>query len=286
MEFIYDYTGDGLRLQSTLWRGKTNDICVICIHGMGENVIENYFANIIGNKLSNNNISFMYGHTRGYSHINDIFTKDGTCKRIGTTYEIFEECIYDIDLWVNKAMEFGYKRIILMGHSLGCNKVIYYLSNNHLKKVCNIDSIILASAPDLRGKLQTSIKNYDKLIAEAKENVDNKNPKKILSSSIYNWYDLSSQTFLSLYSKDSKCNNLPIKDNEKVFEQLSVIDIPILTFSGEHEHKLYHKMDLIKEKAISCKDFTYNIIKGTGHVYTDKEKEVADVIINWIKGIF
>gem|GEM_PF-3030002 len=29
-------------------------------------------------------------------------------------YERFEESIYDVDLWVNKAINLGYKNIILM----------------------------------------------------------------------------------------------------------------------------------------------------------------------------
>lgn len=42
--------------------------------------------------------------------------KDGSYARYGCMHEIFEDCILDIDLAINKAEELGYKRFILMGH--------------------------------------------------------------------------------------------------------------------------------------------------------------------------
>ena len=45
--------------------------------------------------------------------------KDGSYKRCGCMYEIFEDCILDIDLALKQAKELGYKRICLMGHSYG-----------------------------------------------------------------------------------------------------------------------------------------------------------------------
>ena len=50
--------------------------------------------------------------------------EDGSICRCGTRYEIFEESIYDIDGAVDKAINLGYKRIVLLGHSYGCNKII------------------------------------------------------------------------------------------------------------------------------------------------------------------
>ena len=287
MELINDYTTDGLKLPIVHFPSKEKNICIICIHGMAGNILENIFGQVRGSDLSNHNIGFIYGHTRGHSHLNDIECKNGDFKRIGVTYEIFDECIYDIDLFVSKAKELGYKKIILLGHSLGCNKVIYYMYNEHLKQEKNIAGIILASAPDLRGKLQLSLKEkYEELVNEANTNIQNNNPRKLLSEEIYDWYTLSSQTFLSLYGEASNCNNLPIKDKKADFLQLKSIDVPILTFSGEKEHSMYHHLDYLKTKATNCPDFTAEIIKDSGHTYKGKEKETATLIHHRIKEKF
>ena len=56
--------------------------------------------------------------------------KDGSLGINGATFEIFEDSLKDIEVWVKKVKKLGYNKIILMGHSLGCNKALYYLSKN------------------------------------------------------------------------------------------------------------------------------------------------------------
>ena len=126
-EFINNaYTTDGLRLPLVHFESSDKDICVIFIHGMCQTILDNYFAIVCGETLANNNIGFLYEHNRGHSIENDILMKDGSYKRYGCMYEIFEDCIIDIDLAIQKAKDLGYKRFILMGHSYGCNKLIFY----------------------------------------------------------------------------------------------------------------------------------------------------------------
>ena len=292
IEFLHNYTKDGLRLQATHWLNEKKEICVVFIHGMSGNIIENYFTHVISNKLIQNDVGFIFGHNRGYSHINDIITNDGDCKRIGVTYEIFDECLYDIDLWVKKAKELGYKKIILMGHSLGCNKSIYYLYNCYKKNINNVSGLILASPPDMCGlfKIDKHQTNYSEMLEEAKCNINNNKPRKILNSMLWDWYNISSQTFLSLSKENGNVDNLPLFRNPKVFEQLSKINVPILAFEGSNDdiviRSIEQDLNLIKLKAISCPSFTSSIIKDSGHTYKNKENEVAGLINDWIKSAF
>ena len=198
VEFITDaYTSDGLRLPMVHFESKEKDLCVICIHGMCGTIIDNYFATVWGKLLSEKNIGFIYEHNRGHSIENDIVMKDGTFKRYGCMYEIFEDCIYDIDLAIETARVKGYKRIILLGHSYGCNKVIYY----YYKKRPDILGIILASAPDMIGShLSVQADDYKELLKEAKENIDNNEPTKLLNKMIEDYMYMSSQTYYNWYN--------------------------------------------------------------------------------------
>lgn len=205
IKFINDaYTEDGLKLPMVHFNCKEKDICVIFIHGMCQTIIDNYFATVCGNILSENNIGFLYEHNRGHSIENDIVMKDGSFKRCGCMYEIFEDSIYDIDLAINKAQELGYKRFILMGHSYGCNKLIYY----YYKKKPNVLGLILASAPDMVGLQLLRQKDYKELIKKSKENIDNGNPTKILSSLIEDYMYMSSGTYYNWFHGNSNCINL------------------------------------------------------------------------------
>ena len=287
IEFITnEYTQDGLRLPMVHFESTMKDICVICIHGMCANIMDNYFATVWGKMLANNNIGFLYEHNRGHSIENDIVMRDGSFKRCGCMYEIFEDCIYDIDLAIETAKKMGYKRIILLGHSYGCNKVIYY----YYKKHPDILSIILASAPDMVGSHIEIENDYKELLNEAKLNIDNNESNKLLHKMIEDYMYMSSGTYYNWFNDNSNLNNLPIissiNNNSNInnkWEQFESIDVPIFTFSGELEEDYYLHLDLLKDKAKGCNKFKYNIISNSNHTYIGKEEEIGNLILDFIR---
>lgn len=283
IEFINDaYTTDGLKLPMVHFESREKDICVICIHGMCGTIIDNYFATVWGKLLAEKGIGFLYEHNRGHSIENDIVMRDGSFKRCGCMYEIFEDSIYDIDLAIATAKNKGYKRIILLGHSYGCNKVIYY----YYKKHPVILGVILASAPDMIGSyLSAQSDDYQELLKEAKKNIDDGNASKLLHKMVEDYMYMSSGTYYNWFHKGSALNNLPIIANPEHFEQFETIDVPILTFSGSKEADYYLQLDLLKEKALNCNHFEYKVIENTGHTYKNKEMEIGNLIYDWIKGL-
>ncbi|MCI9279241.1 MAG: DUF1749 domain-containing protein [Bacilli bacterium] len=282
IDFISDaYTEDGLKLPMVHFESNEKDICVICIYGMCGTIIDNYFATVWGKFLAEKNIGFIYEHNRGHSIENDIVMKNAPTKRYGCMYELFEDCIYDIDLAIETAKSKGYKRIILLGHSYGCNKVIYY----YYKKHPDLLGIILASAPDMVGIHYSLQPDYQELLEETKNNIDHNESTKLLHKMIEDYMYMSSGTYYNWYNENSNLNNLPILSNPKHWTQFEGIDKPILTFSGSNEEEYYLHLDLLKEKAIHCNNFEYKVIKDTGHTYWDKEIEIANLIYEWIQKI-
>lgn len=280
IEFISNrYTTDGLKLPMVHFSANNKDICVICIHGMCGSIVDNYFATVWGKILSKEEIGFIYEHNRGHNIENDIVMEDGNFKRCGCMYEIFEESIYDIDLAIKTATELGYKRIVLLGHSYGCNKVIYY----YYKKNPKISGIIFASAPDMIGSHHIAQSDYKDLLLEAKKNIDEGNIDKLLHKKIENYIYMSSKTYYNWYNENSNLNNLPVIENPERWKQLESIECPILTFSGSDDEEYYQHLDLVKEKAIHCSNFEYHIINNTGHTYNGKEEKVANIIKSWIE---
>lgn len=278
IDLFYEYTEDNLRLQGTYFDSGKLDICVLFIHGQAQSIIDNYFAYVLGKYLSNNEISFLYSHNRGYSYINCMSKKDGNLEINGATFEIFEDSLKDIEVWITKIKRLGYKKIILMGHSLGCNKALYYLS----KKRNDVQGLILASAPDMVGITKKEETEFDNLLNEAEYNLKNNTPRKLLNTLIGGTDYISSATFISESLENGNVDNFPIERNPEIFEQLSTISMPILSFAGSNEYPTYLKQSLLKEKAISCKSFEYQIIDDTNHFYNNKEEEVAKIILKWI----
>lgn len=279
MKFINDcYTKDKLKLPMIHYESLEKDICIVCVHGMCSNFLNNSFYHIWGEYVSNNNIGFIYFYNRGHDIENDMLREDSSICRCGTRYEIFEESIYDIDSAVDMAISLGYKRIILLGHSYGCNKVIYYM----YKKKSNISGIILCSIPDMIGIHKLYENDYDKLLREAKCNIDNNDCDKLLSKLIEGYMYMSSKTYYNWYRDNSNLDNFPILNNSNNWYQFESIYVPILTFSGELEEEYYKDFNLIKEKACNAKSFSSYLIPNANHVYEGKEEYIAKIIYKWI----
>lgn len=285
MKVIEDNTEDGLKLTGYLYESQLNDVCVVFIHGMGGNLEHNPFASIWANLLNKGGIDFLFGYTRGHSEENQILTTNGNYIKCGTTYEVFEDSFYDVDLWVMTAKKLGYKKIILLGHSLGCNKVIHYL----YKKKNMVDALILASPPDMIGLIKSDVyqKNYKELIKEAENNVRNGQPDQILSSKLWEEYFISSKTFLSYTNEQGEINNLPVAENPEHFKQLETIDIPIVAFMGFEDdiviRSISDDLELIKRKALSCPNFETHIFQNANHLYENCEEEIGLYLTNWIQ---
>jgi len=107
------------------------DTCVIITNGTCGNIFENKFLQVVGEELEKSKISFVYAHNSGAFHRMDS-AKNG--EPIGCTYELFDNCVEDLQAYVDWAKESGYKHIVLGGHSYGANKVVYYLSKNQNEK--------------------------------------------------------------------------------------------------------------------------------------------------------
>ena len=278
IDLLYEYTEDDLMLQGTYFDSNKKDVCILFIHGQAQSIVANEFAYKWGKYFSSNGISFLYGHNRGYDFINCMFDKNGNFVYNGATFELFEDSLKDIQVWVNKIKELGYQKIVLFGHSLGCNKVLYYLS----KYQNNIDGVIFASAPDMVGITKKEEVNFDELYNESIRCSENKILSKLVCGTDY----ISANTFINQTTENTPIDNFPIERNPEIFEQLSKISIPILSFCGSNEYPTYLKQELLREKAISCGDYVFKIIENTNHFYKNKEVEVSKIVKDWIDSRF
>lgn len=276
MELIYTTTEDKLILPGAYYSSDKKDACVVFVHGMSGNILENVFANVLGQTLSKNNIGFLYGHNRGHSHINDIAVAGITSsRRIGATYERFEESVYDIDAWIKSAIDLGYSKIILAGHSLGGPKVVYYISK---KSPASVIGVVLASPADMPKLFEKYEPKHTEILQEANKNISLGKPLEIVPHKIYDWYYLSSQTIVDLYTKGGQTD---------VFLEISSITQPILAFYGENDDSFVKSaqedLDDLKRMAVNCKSFTTTIIPGANHTYDGKEADFSETVLKWIK---
>ena len=122
-------TRRGTLLDGVLFGGG-NDTVLIAITGIHGNFYSNPFYYNIGNTLTSAGIDFIYAQTNdAFGAIRTQNTHTGQEEIIGSWNERFALADEDVAAYIDFAECEGYKHIILAGHSLGANKVIYYLSH-------------------------------------------------------------------------------------------------------------------------------------------------------------
>ena len=114
---------NGVLFRSDGVKARTVLIAITGIHG---NFYSNPFYYNFGDTLSANGIDFIYAQT------NDAFNRIETVNAITGKPEVIGSYTdEDIDAYLDFAESEGYVNVVLAGHSLGANKVIYYLSKHH-----------------------------------------------------------------------------------------------------------------------------------------------------------
>ena len=132
-------TARGVVLNGVLFRaqkGKNTDTVMIAITGIHGNFYSNPFYYNIGDTLNAGRIDFIYTQTiDAFGRIETVNANIRKKEIIGSWNERFSYTDEGIDAYLTFAKREGYEHIILVGHSIGANKVIYYLSRHHDPRV-------------------------------------------------------------------------------------------------------------------------------------------------------
>ena len=283
-EFIRITTEDKLILQGLVYKpDKKTDKALIHIHGMAGNFYENRFLDAMAKEITDNGFVFLVINTRGHDIIAD-FPLAGDkedFKRIGNAYEKFEECIFDIKSAVVYLEQNKYTEIALCGHSLGANKVAYYVAETHDSR---INKLIFMSPPDMVG-LAEKEPDHENLLKLAKKMCFEGKGEELMPNIVWDGYYLSASTYVNLNSRDYPVDIFNTYDKNKP-SLLSEIRIPTLAIFGEKDDASIlpqaQALAVIKSKATNSPSFDTEIIKGANHSYFGKEKEMAKVIVDWL----
>lgn len=271
MEYVEVKTSEKVLLHG-FYSGKNNNECIIYIHGLGADFESSVLPKSILKKCTNNSIDFLYANTQGSSLMREIMTSEGTTINGGAAYENYNNWYQDLDAWFKFLKK--YKKIIVVSHSLGCNKIIDYMHKTQNNKV----SKIFLLAPQDTNYL-VNIKKHNGMLQEALENKKNGN-NNLISKMFLGFCYLSTNTFLDFY-ENKKINNIPYMST-KDYSIINSIKTPIKIYIGSNDKKI--ELDKYFDKLIKeCKNIDYKIIKDANHNFKSKENILANLIINEIK---
>ena len=115
----------GLELCGIYFYDARNKITIAHIHGNYGNFYRNPFISIFSKIFLENGINFLSINNSGHDGLYEGF-RHGVLEYAGGAISDFNESYHDIESIINYAEHLNQK-IILQGHSLGCDKILNYL---------------------------------------------------------------------------------------------------------------------------------------------------------------
>ena len=273
-------TKRGTILNGVLFSKGKSDTVLIAITGIHGNFYSNPFYYNFGDTLNSDNIDFIYAQTNdAFGKIETFNTKTKSREIIGSWNERFEYTIDDIDSYITYAEKNGYKNIYLAGHSLGANKVIYYLSKTHDKRVKHF----LFLSPANLDYMMSEVTDYEKEII--KKQVDTGHGDEMLPFYFMGWVTCTFNTAYDwVYTKI--LNNVHTEETGD-FSELENITHTGALLIGTYDTFTDGNPSLFLKNInnhIKTKDENELIfIEKTGHTYQQKEQEVADKILKLVQ---
>ena len=158
---------------------------------------------------------------------------------------------------------------------MGCNKIVYYLNQNNSNKISKV--ILLAPQDNVNF---SKLEMHEGLLDEAKENIKNGNPEKILSKKFLGFCLMSSETYYQEIT-NKNINNIPYKTPNGDFSLVQAIDKPIYVLIGSEDIG-EHGKEYMEKVIANCQNAKYDIIADANHNFKNKEAELIEFIFNYL----
>ncbi len=195
---------------------------------------------------------------------------------------MFENCLKDIDVAVKFAIEKGYRKIYLQGHSLP-HKCIYY----HIKKDNPyISGIISICNSDLLFEFTKYTENYEENLKLAKALIDSGQGDRIMPVLMWAGAYASAKTYYSYGNSKGNAHIFSFFNPKFKYETLKKISVPILYVEPETDFFIgidpREALDICVKNTKKAKASSLFIPRAS-HSFINFEEELCKGIIDWIK---
>ena len=272
-ELVYVDREDGLGLEGALVlpsRQQANSTAIIWLHGNTSRFYDFSYL-LIGREVARHGYPFLTVNTHGHDVVSPIWGAEGEATPGGASWERFSEVPLDLSTWTGYAVERGFERVVLAGHSFGACKVVYHAAQR--PDDARIVGVIAAS-PDMKWKAEPDrLRRAEEL--EADGGLDSYMPPVPENPA---WYNLSARTFLERARIAQH-----VFSSETQTPYIAQVRVPVLAFYGTEEAWSGTRADLeqLKQRATVVQRLDIATIEGGDHVYWGKHVEAAELIVDW-----
>ncbi|MBI5470035.1 alpha/beta fold hydrolase [Candidatus Kaiserbacteria bacterium] len=265
-----------------LWYGaKKPKKVFIFVHGLTSSVFGGVARNIMP-ALVDKKTAVLTFNNRGYGIVNRISGKKSLLA--GAAHEVFTDSVDDIGGAVLFAKKSGAKEVYLVGHSTGCQKIVYYAAK--VGKASKVNGLVLlapvsdhaaALKEDKKGNLPKALKIARAMVKAGKKH------ELMPRGSLTKWSIDDAQRFLSLYSPDSAETIFPYEQSRKIPRTLRSLKVPsLVVWAGKDEYADRPAGKIAAWFAAHTPRGKVVVVPAVKHSFKGAEREVANSIRRWI----
>jgi pimeloyl-ACP methyl ester carboxylesterase len=286
-ELVRAWTEDGLQLQGLYCEARRSSsvLAVLHIHGASSNFYRGEFLDGLAEELVDRGYAFATGNTRGHDIVNTVYTTDPTAsRRLGIAFEVFEECLLDIVAWLSFLQERGHEEMILLGHSLGAQKVAFYQSEMSDERV---RGLILLSPAD-QGFWLGAMSDHAERILESVNDMMARGQGDYLIQEAGAPYPMSVRAIHNRLAS-AKSDIFRFGRPDEPWEVVARLNCPILAMMGTVAEFSGPRPDealaTLKAKAVASPRCDTIVLEGAPHNYRGYGAEVSQAVVGWLRAV-
>jgi pimeloyl-ACP methyl ester carboxylesterase len=240
---------------------------LILVHGVAMNFYLPPLFNV-GQELATRAFHSFVINTRGH----DWISRAGNLNKFGgSAYETLEESLPDLDGALGFLKERGYRRFVLIGHSLGAVKSIIYQGT---RQRADVIGIVSCSAPrQFYSERVARQPGFRELIDKAEELVAQGKGEQLLSVAVgQNPGIFTARTHVNKYGRDDRNDCRPYAGR---------LGCPLLAIVGSAEPKFFYQYAQ-EITAGAGSNGTCILIDGANHFYNRHISKMVEVIDRWL----
>lgn len=266
---------DGVRLSGLLMRptkGDSSDLLAIWIHTRQLSFAEPEYVEI-GRRTAHAGVPFLTINTRGHGF--GSWSRGGEEHVLGgSAWEMFTDCVYDLDAWLNEARQQGFRRVVLCGHGFGGAKALHYQAQSGRREVAGV--ALASSASAIRPKMSNDDLDLARSMRAEGRGRDlmpwGTGGDSLKSTVSADWYLDRAQMFKELYGH----GNLP--------PALARVGCPVFAWFGSRETRrdrdIHGFLELVRGTATRAASLETRVLKGVDFFYTGGEAQVAGALVD------
>lgn len=244
---------------------RKNAPMLIYVHGMGSNFYRSALKKAFMEAAPALGLGFLSFNNRGAER--------------GTENERFHTCLHDLDAATAFARRQGYRKLVLVGHSTGCQKIAYWQARRRHTAVAGL--VLLAPADDYAVTRRDLGRRFEKKVAWAHKMVACGRGDAPVTG-LYERF--TAQRFLSL--ADLHATEANVFRYAGALTHFRRVKCPVLAVFGEQEEFAAippQEMLAILRRKTKSRDFDDWLLPGANHSFKGCEAELALAVCRWAR---